>query len=157
MKADLAQELLDELGSSIENLETQQTALLQFLKDNGLLTDDQFAPYLAQAGKASGVRWRAARIRLERLFSTELQKEEKREEKEQPQTDAEQASTQNQKQESPNKSGVGNADAAPQGGEAGTKAAVENDSEKTTAEKNDHQHQHPTGEDKNPGLASKIT
>ena len=66
MNADLARELLNELGSSLENLETQQAAILQFLKDSGTLTDDQFAPYLTQAGKASGVRWRAARLRLDR-------------------------------------------------------------------------------------------
>ena len=68
MNVDLAQELLNELGSSLEKLETQHAALFQFLKDKGMLTDDQFAPYLAQAGKASSVRWRAAHIRLESLF-----------------------------------------------------------------------------------------
>ncbi len=82
MNVDLAQELLNALGSSLKSLETQHAALLQFLKDKGVLTDDQFAPYLEQAGKASSVRWRAAHVRLESLFSAERQKDEKREEDE---------------------------------------------------------------------------
>jgi hypothetical protein len=69
MDVHLGQELLDELGSSLENLETQQSALLQFLKEKGIVTDQQLAPYLTQAGNASNVRWRAARLRLERLLS----------------------------------------------------------------------------------------
>ena len=52
MNVDLAQELLNEFGSSLENLETQHSALLQFLKDNGILTDDQFAP-LSRSGRES--------------------------------------------------------------------------------------------------------
>ena len=52
MNVDLAQELLNELGSSLESLETQHAALLQFLKDNGTVTDEQFDPYLTQAGRA---------------------------------------------------------------------------------------------------------
>jgi hypothetical protein len=75
MNVHLAQELLNELGSSLENLEAQQSALLQFLKEKGIVTDDQLAPYLNQAGNASNVRWRAARVRLERIFSAETEKE----------------------------------------------------------------------------------
>jgi|SRR6202050_337254 hypothetical protein len=75
MNVHLAQELLNELGSSLENLEAQQSALLQFLKEKGVVTDDQLAPYLNQAGNASNVRWRAARVRLERIFSAETEKE----------------------------------------------------------------------------------
>ena len=69
MNVDLAHELLNELGLSLEHLETQQAALMQFLKDEGIVTDNKLAPYLTQAGKASNVRWRAARVRLERLIS----------------------------------------------------------------------------------------
>jgi hypothetical protein len=104
MNVDLAQELLNELGSSLEHLETQQAALFQFLKDHGVVTDDQFAPYLSQAGKTSSVRWRAARIRLEHLFSGEKSREEEGAEKEQRppskgQTPGEQATGQNQEKE----------------------------------------------------------
>jgi hypothetical protein len=79
------------LGSSLESLETQHAALLQLLKDDGIVTDDKLSRYLTQAGKASGVRWRAARVRLEHLFSTEKQKEEQLAEKEQHPADATQA------------------------------------------------------------------
>jgi hypothetical protein len=126
MNVDLAQELLNELGSSLENLETQHAALLQFLKDNGILTDDQFAPYLAQAGKASGVRWRAAHIRLESLFRTERQQEEKLKENEQHQTRAGQAAPiQNQEREGETKNEAGTAHAAPQSEEAGITGPAE--------------------------------
>jgi hypothetical protein len=67
MNVHLAQELLNELGSSLENLEAQQSALLQFLKEKGVVTDDQLAPYLNQAGNASNVRWRAARQERRKL------------------------------------------------------------------------------------------
>ncbi len=115
MNVDLAEGLLNELGSSLESLEAQHAALLQFLKDNGTVTDDQFAPYLAQAGKTSDVRWRAARIRLESLFSRERQNEEKLRENEQHQAAneqhqaaPEQASVQNQgKEAKPEKDVVG--------------------------------------------------
>jgi hypothetical protein len=76
MDVHLARELLDKLGSSLENLETQQAALLQFLKDKGIVTEEQLAPYLNQAGDASSVRWRAARARLEHIFSAAEQKEQ---------------------------------------------------------------------------------
>jgi hypothetical protein len=74
MDAHLAQELLNELGSSLETLETQQAALLQFLKDKGIVTEEQLAPYLNEAGNASSVRWRAAHVRLEHLFSAAEQR-----------------------------------------------------------------------------------
>jgi hypothetical protein len=100
--------LLNELASSLESLEAQHAALFQFLKDNGTVTDDQFAPYLAQAGKSSDVRWRAARIRLESLFSRERQNEEKLRENEQHQADPPKAPIQTQeKQAKPEKDGVG--------------------------------------------------
>jgi hypothetical protein len=76
MDVHLAEELLNELGSSLEMLETQQGALLQFLKDKGVITDEQFAPYLTQAGNASNVRWRAARLRLEHIMSAIRDKEQ---------------------------------------------------------------------------------
>jgi hypothetical protein len=117
MNVDLAQELLDELGSSLQNLETEQAALLQFLKDNGVLSNEQFAPYLEQAGKASSVRWRAAHTRLERLFSSERQKEEKLREDQKRQTGAAQASTQNHEQEADKKNDEDSAP-APWTGEA---------------------------------------
>jgi hypothetical protein len=70
-------EALNELLSSLEALETQSTAILQFLKEKRRVTDKQLAPYLEQAGKASDVKWRAARIRIEHLFAAEERAAEK--------------------------------------------------------------------------------
>jgi hypothetical protein len=78
MNAHLAEELLNELGSSLEALEAQNAALLQFLKDKGIVADEQLAPYINQAGKASNVRWRAARVRLERIFASATKEEEEK-------------------------------------------------------------------------------
>ncbi len=77
MNADVAKELLNELSASLEALETRNAALLQFLKDKGIVTDEQLAPYLDQAGNASSVRWVAAKVRLERVFGAAAREEEK--------------------------------------------------------------------------------
>jgi len=47
----VAQLILDELFSSLEVLETQTAAVLQFLKEKAGSSDEQLAPYLEQAGK----------------------------------------------------------------------------------------------------------
>jgi len=62
-------ELFDELFTLLENLETQNSAVLQFLKDQKVGTDKKLAPYLERAGNASSVKWRAARVRMEYLLS----------------------------------------------------------------------------------------
>jgi hypothetical protein len=64
----IAQLILDELFSSLETLETQTAAILQFLKDKGA-SDEQLAPYLEQAGKAASIKRRAARVRIDYLIS----------------------------------------------------------------------------------------
>jgi hypothetical protein len=167
MNVDLAQELLNEFGASLEKLETQQTALLQFLKDKGIVTDDQLAPYLEQAGKVSDVRWRAARIRLAPLISKEKEREEQREkqskeqpaEKEQPQANAPQAPShdrgkqdqdkqdhdkqgqdkQDQGKEAKSSSGQGSGEAAPQRDQAMASATMEGAGVQSVAEKNGEQ------------------
>jgi hypothetical protein len=62
-------EILGELFSLLETLETQSLALTQFLKDEGIATDEKLAPYLDRAGNASSVKWRAARARMHYLLS----------------------------------------------------------------------------------------
>jgi len=63
------EQVLNDLFRYIEVLETQNGAILQFLKDRGIVTDEQFAPYVEKAATASDVKWRAARVRMEHLFA----------------------------------------------------------------------------------------
>ena len=76
-------EILDELFSLLETFETQSIAITQFLKDQGIATDEKLAPYLYRAGNASSVKWRSARARMQYLLSP-VQKEKKQSEGENP-------------------------------------------------------------------------
>jgi hypothetical protein len=79
-------EILDELFSLLESLETQSLALTQFLKDQGIATDEKLAPYLDRAGNASSVKWRAARARMQYLLSPVAKKtDDQAKESEKPQ------------------------------------------------------------------------
>ncbi|MCU1218989.1 MAG: hypothetical protein JWN42_186 [Candidatus Angelobacter sp.] len=71
MNNEAMKEILNELFSHLERLETQSEAILQFLKEKKRVTEKQLAPYLEQAGNSSNVKWRAARIRIEHLLSPE--------------------------------------------------------------------------------------
>lgn len=64
-------EALEELLDYLEQVETQSGAVLQYLRDNGGVTDERLAPYLTRAGDASGVKSRAIRARFDFLFSTD--------------------------------------------------------------------------------------
>ena len=66
---DAVKEVFEGLFELLENLETQNVAILQFLKDNAGATDEKLKPYLDQAGNAASVKWRAHRARMEHLFS----------------------------------------------------------------------------------------
>jgi hypothetical protein len=82
MKSEAVKEVLNTLFSHLEKLETQTEGLTQFLKEKKKVTDAQLAPYLEQAGKASNVRWRAARVRIEYLIDGAEREEEKARESE---------------------------------------------------------------------------
>jgi len=71
MNNEAMKEALNELFSHLERLETQSEAILQFLKEKKRVTDKQLAPYLEQAGNASSVKWRAARVRINHLLEPE--------------------------------------------------------------------------------------
>ena len=97
-------EILEELFSLLESLETQSLALTQFLKDQGIATDEKLVPYLDRAGNASSVKWRAARARMQYLLSpvakkTDDQAKDKNKESEKPQ--AEKQATEKQPTEKP--------------------------------------------------------
>lgn len=62
-------EVLDDLYTLLESIETQNIAILQFLKDQKIAPDEKLRPYLEQAGNASSVKWRAARARMNHLFA----------------------------------------------------------------------------------------
>ena len=80
----IVQEILHDLFSSMEALETQNTAILQFLKDKGIATDEELASHLEQAGNASSVRWRGVRVRADYLFASAIKAAEQAAEKETP-------------------------------------------------------------------------
>src|SRR5947207_13869607 len=72
MDEQVVQQIVDEVLSSLEPLDTQSDGLLQFLKAKGIASDEEVAPYLEQAGKASNVRWLAARLRIKSLISSAM-------------------------------------------------------------------------------------
>lgn len=69
MDSQSIKEILNGLYSHLERLETQNTAILLFLKEKKRVTDKQLAPYLEQAGNAANVKWRAERVRMEYLLT----------------------------------------------------------------------------------------
>ena len=84
MQTNIVQEILHDVFSSMEALETQNTAILQFLKDKGIATDEELASHLEQAEMASSVRWRGVRVRANYLFASAIKAAEQAAEKESP-------------------------------------------------------------------------
>ena len=72
MDEKIVEQILDDLYSSFEDAETQSAAILLFLKDQGIETEEKLAPYFEQAGRASDVRWRAARVRMASLLASAM-------------------------------------------------------------------------------------
>jgi len=67
---EIVQEILHQLFSALEALETQSMATLQFLKDKGIADEEELRSHVEQAGNASSVRWRAARVRIDHLLAS---------------------------------------------------------------------------------------
>ena len=76
MNMGIVDQLMDEMIPSLEALETQNAAILEFLKDKNITTDEKLAPYLERAGNASNVRWRAARLRITSMLSSTMRSDE---------------------------------------------------------------------------------
>jgi len=72
MDEKIVDQILDDLYSAFEDAETQSAAILLFLKDQGITTKEKLAPYFEQAGRASDVRWRAARVRMASLLASAM-------------------------------------------------------------------------------------
>jgi hypothetical protein len=72
MNEEIIHQIFDELLSSLEPLETQNSALLALLKAKGLVNDEELVPYLEQAGNTSGVRWLGTRVRIRSLISSAM-------------------------------------------------------------------------------------
>jgi hypothetical protein len=70
MDSKITQEILDDLITSLEALEVKSTAVLEFLKHEGIASDEKLAPYVEEATNASNVRWLGVRVRIERLLSS---------------------------------------------------------------------------------------
>jgi hypothetical protein len=62
-------DIFDEMFTLLEDLETRNVAVLEYLREQGGVTDQKLAPYLDRAGAASNVKWRAARVRMEYLLA----------------------------------------------------------------------------------------
>jgi hypothetical protein len=88
MTNETAMEIFDQLFSLLEAQETQSAAMLQLIKDKGIASDAELAPYLDQAGNASSVRWRAARVRINYLLSSTKPAKKTEEKKESAHQDA---------------------------------------------------------------------
>ena len=58
-------EILEELSSTLQRVEAQSAAILEFVKEKGMVKEDELAPFLERANAASSVRWRATRVRLQ--------------------------------------------------------------------------------------------
>src|SRR6476660_4100431 len=69
-------EILEELSSTLQRVEAQSAAILEFVKEKGMVKEDELAPFLERANAASSVRWRATRVRLQRLLSGLEQKQQ---------------------------------------------------------------------------------
>ena len=69
MDSKIVDEIMEELSSTMERVETQSAAILEFIKAKGIAKDEELAPYLERAAAASSVRWRAVRVRVEYLLA----------------------------------------------------------------------------------------
>lgn len=82
MNENIAHEILHELFSAMEALDTQTTAILQFLREKDIANEEEMARHFEQAGNASSVRWRAVQVRIDYLLSSAMKAAQQDAEKE---------------------------------------------------------------------------
>ena len=70
------QEIFHDFIASLEAMDTQNSAISQYLKEKGVVDQKELAPYLERAGNASSVRWLGVRVRLDHLFSSAMKSSE---------------------------------------------------------------------------------
>ncbi len=81
MDEEVVRQIVDEVFSSLEPLDTQGAALTEFLKAKGIVSDEELAPFLKQAGNTSSVRWLAAKVRIKSMISSAMKDGEKKPER----------------------------------------------------------------------------
>ena len=86
MNEEFAKEILQELISSLEALETQTAAILQFLSEKKPANKKALATCLETASQASSIRWRASRARIDHLLSSVIKSVEEETRKESAKT-----------------------------------------------------------------------
>lgn len=84
MDPEVLQQVLDELLPTLEAMEAQNAAILQFLKDRYILSDEDLAPFREKAGNASSVRWLGTRLRVKHILEGAARAAELSEEKKSP-------------------------------------------------------------------------
>lgn len=144
MDPTVAEEILNDLIPSLEALETKSTAVLEFLKKEGIASDEKLAPYLEQAASASNVRWLAVRVRIERLLSSV---EDKTEDKK---TNQQEASAESGSAE-PAKTNAQEAQSEEKPQPAGQETSAENGDKAKQATRNEPETQSAAGNDDEKG------
>ena len=127
MNSEIANEIMEELSSAVERIETQSAAVLDFIKEKGIAKDEELAPYLERAAAASNVRWRATRVRLAHLFAG-IEKSEREAKEHEQRPEQKKSEEREHARKSPSAQKVnqeGSAPGAPQGSKAAN-AASEN-------------------------------
>lgn len=69
MNGNPSEQFFEELLPYLEQLDARIGAVVQLLKEKGMITDEEFAARVKRADMGSEVRDRGLRVRMEHLFS----------------------------------------------------------------------------------------
>ena len=76
MNSHPAEQVFEEVLPYLEMLDAQIGAIIQVLKDRGIMSGEEFAKYVQRADLGSNVKERAMRVRMEYLFSNAAKRRE---------------------------------------------------------------------------------